>query len=134
MGQRLVRYSEAFKLKVVDELERGRFGSPFEVGEAYGIGCSTTVERWVRQYGKGHLLKKVVRVEKEGEPGELKRLKQRVRVLEEALADADAEERLSRAYFELLCQELKVDPDGFKKKHAGERCIERMDMRGEANR
>lgn len=134
MRWRVVRYSEAFKLKVVGELEVGRFGSPFESARAYGIGSPTTVQRWVRQYGKGHLLKKVVRVEKEGEPGELKRLKQRVRVLEEALADADAEERLSRAYFDLLCQDLKVDPEGFKKKRAGEPCIKRVNMGGDASR
>ena len=66
----VVRYSEAFKLQVVDELERGRFGSPFEAARAYGIRGDHTVRHWVTQYGKGHLLKKVIRVSKEGEPGE----------------------------------------------------------------
>jgi hypothetical protein len=83
----------------------------------------------VRQYGKGHLLKKVVRVQKDKEAIELQRLRKRVRVLEEALADANAEERLNRAYFDILCEDTRIDPDDFKKKHAGEQSIKRMNMK-----
>jgi hypothetical protein len=83
----------------------------------------------VRQYGKGHLLKKVVRVQKDKEASELQRLRKRVRVLEEALADANAEERLNRAYFDILCEDTRIDPDDFKKKHAGEQSIKRMNMK-----
>ncbi len=129
MAATVIRYSEAFKLKVVDELERGRFSSPFELARAYGIGGAGTVQRWMRQYGKAHLLKKVVKVQKDKEVDELQRLRKRVRVLEEALADSDADERLSRAYFELLCKDLKVDADTFKKKRAGESSIKRMNMK-----
>jgi transposase len=123
-----MRYSEAFKLKVVDELERGRFSSPFEAARAYGMCGGWTVRRWVLQYGKGHLLKKVVRVQKEGEPGEVARLKQRVRKLEEALADATMDRCLEQAYFEILCEDLKVDAQEFKKKHAGEPSIKRASL------
>jgi transposase-like protein len=115
----VVRYSEAFKLQVVDELERGRFGSPFEAARAYGIGGDHTVRHWVTQYGKGHLLKKVIRVSKQDEPGELKRLKDRVRQLEEALADAHMDAALDRSFFEILCRQSQTDPVAFKKKHAG---------------
>ena len=125
MSGRVVRYSEAFKLKVVDELEQGVFCSPFELARAYGIGTST-VTRWVRQYGKSHLLKKVVRVEKEGEPEEFKRLLKRVKVLEEALADAHLDAALNDAYLELICEQKKVDKDVFKKKLAGAPSITRI--------
>jgi len=114
-----IRYSEAFKQQVVSELEDGRFGSPYEASEAHGIRGKTTVGRWVRQYGKGHLLKKVVRVEKQGEPGEINRLKARVRQLESALADSHMDWALEKSFFEILCEHTKTDVEAFKKKHGG---------------
>lgn len=117
MAETVVRYSEAFKMTVVDEIETGRFGSPYEASRAYGIGGSETVKRWLLQYGKKELLKKVVRVEKPGEPGEIKRLKDRVQHLESALADAHMDSALDRAFFKVLCERTKTDPEAFKKKH-----------------
>lgn len=114
-----MRYSEAFKQQVVGEVEAGRFGSAYEASLAYGIRGNGTVGRWLNEYGKGHLLRKVVRVEKPGEPGELKRLRERVRRLEEALADAHMDGALDRAYFDILCERTGTDPAAFKKKHGG---------------
>ena len=116
---KVVRYSEAFKLQVVSELEEGRYASPFEASQAYGIRGSGTVRRWLELYGKSHLVRKVVRVEKEGEPGEIKRLKERVRQLESALADSYIDGALAESYFEILCERTRIDAEGFKKKHAG---------------
>lgn len=117
MSKTVVRYSEAFKLNVVEELQRGRFGSPFAAAQAYGVGCSNTVSRWVRQYGSEELLKKVVRVEKRGEPGEIKRLKARVRKLEGSLADAHMDGALADAFLEILGERTDTDIEAFKKKH-----------------
>ena len=116
---KVVRYSEAFKLQVVSEIEEGRFRSSHEAGDAYGITGNGTVQRWVKEYGKSHLLSKVVRVEKQGEPGELKRLKDRVRQLESALANAHIDGALAESYFEILCERTKTDAEAFKKKHGG---------------
>ncbi len=118
MARTVVRYSEAFKLNVVEELQRGRFGGPFEASRAYGIGGASTVSRWLKQYGKEELLKKVVRVEKRGEPGEIKRLKDRVRRLETALADAHMDSALDRGFLKILCERTNTDAEAFKKKHA----------------
>jgi len=115
-----LRYSEAFKQQVVSELEEGRFGSPYEASQAYGIRGHATVRRWVQQYGKGHLLNKVVRVEKQGEAGEIKRLKERVRQLESALADAYIDGALAESYFEILCERTKTDAEAFKKNTLGQ--------------
>src|ERR1039458_7390713 len=47
-----IRYSEAFKMEVVRELEMG--GIAFDaISLKYGIKGSETVSRWVRQYGNG---------------------------------------------------------------------------------
>ena len=70
-----IRYSEAFKMKVVRELETSglAFG---DVSLKYGITGAGTVQNWVRQYGNG-TRGKVIRVEQPGEINELKRLKAR---------------------------------------------------------
>jgi transposase len=118
----VVRYSEAFKLQVVRELEAGRFQSPSEAGRSYGVKGPGTVAYWVRRYGKNHLLGKVVRVMKADEQAEVKALRQRVRDLERALADAHLDLKLEAAYVQLACEAAGVTDVGeFKKKHAGGR-------------
>ena len=112
-----IRYSEAFKLSVVREVEREAL--PFDqVRRKYGIrGCST-VQRWVRKYGNGSR-GMIIRVEKPEEINELKRLKERVRRLESALADANIDLALERAFTELACKRAGVNAEEFKKKAAG---------------
>ena len=57
------RYSEAFKLQVVREIEEGKHASCHAASQAYGIRGLMTVPRWIRAYGKEHILRKVIRVE-----------------------------------------------------------------------
>ena len=116
----LLRYSEAFKLQVVREIENGRHRSCLAASNAYGIRGATTVAGWIHHYGKSHLLGKVVRVETTDERNELKRLKARVRELEGALSDAHLDLRLERAYLAISCERSGDDDVAeFKKKHAG---------------
>ena len=106
-----IRYSEAFKMEVVRELEAG--GLAFNaVSLKYGIKGAMTVSRWVRQYGNG-TRGKVTRVEKPGEINELKRLTERVRRLESALADANIDAALERAYTRLACQRAGITKVAF---------------------
>ena len=113
-----IRYSEAFKMEVVRELESGiSFGA---VQRKYGIRGAATVQRWVQKYGNGSR-GKVIRVEKPEEIDELKRLKERVRRLETALADANVDLALERAYTRLACQRAGIkDVEEFKKKADGQ--------------
>ena len=115
-----MRYSEAFKLQVVRELEQGRFENVGAVGRAYGVKGSDTVASWVRRFGKEHLLRKVVRVMKADEQAEVKELRKRVRELERALADAHLDLKLEAAYVKLACKAAGVENvEEFKKKHVG---------------
>ena len=61
--------------------------------------------------------RKVVRVEKRGEPGEIKRLKARVRKLETSLADAHMDGALADAFLEMLGERTDTDIEAFKKTH-----------------
>jgi transposase-like protein len=112
-----IRYSEAFKMAVVREVEQQDL--PFDqVRRKYGIGGCPTVQAWVRKYGNGSRGIRI-RVEKPEEISELKRLKERVRQLERALADANIDRALERAFAELACERAGVDVEEFKKKVAG---------------
>jgi transposase-like protein len=71
------------------------------VQRKYGIQGGVTVHRWVRRYGSRG---KVIRVERPQEIDERQRLKQRVQRLERALADAQVELVLERAYTQLACE------------------------------
>lgn len=113
-----IRYSEAFKMALVREVEAQDL--PFEqVRRKYGIRGSVTVQKWVRKYGNG-TRGKIIRVETPKEINELKQLKERVRRLESALADANIDLALERAYTELACERAGMDVEEFKKKAAGQ--------------
>jgi transposase len=113
-----VRYSEAFKMGVVRELEAGQLTYQ-ETSRRYGIKGRMTVAKWVRKYGNG-TRGKVIRVQRPDEIDQLKQLKERVRRLETALADANVDLALERAYMRIACRRAGIeDVDGFKKKVAG---------------
>jgi transposase len=120
--QKTVRYSEAFKMQVLRELEEGRFATP--VGSRPGVwdpfpwGTITGVGH--RSMGKEHLMGKVIRVETAKEINEVKELRKRVRELEKALADAHLEHRFDEEYLKIACRTAGIaDVEDFKKKNAG---------------
>ena len=113
-----IRYSEAFKIQVVGEVERG--GASFaSVQKKYGIGGEGTVKLWVCKYGNGSR-GKIIRVETPEQIDELKRLRERVKRLESLLADANIDLALERAYTQIACERAGIqDIEAFKKKHPG---------------
>ena len=117
-----VRYSEAFKQQILRELEEGKLESHEQARRVYGIRGSSTITKWILKYGKTHLMRKVVRVEKPEETSELKQLRRRVRDLEKGLADAHLDLKLEEAYTRVACRAAGIeDVDEFKKKHGGKR-------------
>src|SRR2546427_3923159 len=118
-SNKAIRYSEAFKMEVVRELETQPV-SFAEIRRKYGIRGDGTVQYWLGKYGNG-TRGKVVRVERPEEINELKKLKERVRRLETALADANIDLALERSYTRLACERAGIeDVEGFKKKHGGQ--------------
>lgn len=114
-----IRYSEAFKSQIVSEVERDGL-TVQEVRRKYGVG-NGTVNQWVQKYGNG-TRGKVIRVETPQEINELKRLKERVNRLETALADANIELAVERAYTQIACERAGIkDVQEFKKKNVGKR-------------
>ena len=90
-----------------------------EVSRKYGIRGGLTVSRWVAKYGNG-TRGKVIRVQKPEEIDELKRLRERVRRLEAALADSNVDLALERAFARIACERAGIkDVAEFKKKVDG---------------
>ena len=113
-----IRYSEAFKMEVVKELEREDL--PYaQMQRKYGIKGAGTIGRWVGQYGNGSR-GKVIRVERPEEINELRALRERVKRLERLLADTNVDLALERAYVKMACDRAGIkDVEAFKKKTAG---------------
>ena len=117
MGQ-ITRYSEAFKLEVVDKIESGHFSGAYAASRAYGIRGSETVKGWLRRYGDPDKFPKQIKVMRMDEIDENAALKKRVKELEKALADSYMKGLLNESYLEVACEDMGVDVDEFKKKHA----------------
>jgi transposase len=115
------RYSACFKRRVIMELEEGRFRSIEAARKHYGIGGRTTVQKWLRRYGKNHLQAKVVRVETPDEADQIRRLKAEIKRLEQALGQTQAQKILEEQYLKMACEELGQAVDAFKKNVAGGR-------------
>lgn len=113
----VIRYSEAFKRRVVEELENGKHCSIEAARRTYGIGGSMTVPRWVRRYGHEEFFPKRVRIETLKERDELKEARKRIRELEAAIADAHVDYCLEKGYLQVACDRLGVDMADFKKKN-----------------
>jgi transposase-like protein len=116
------RYSEAFKLQVIREYEAGEHGSVAAASRRYAITGNGTVKGWLKQYGKTHLMKKVMRVEAAGEDDRLRALEREVKRLKEALGDAHIDLKLGEQYLKIACRRAgDEDVEAFKKKHGGKR-------------
>jgi len=103
-----VRYSQAFRLKVVEEIESGKM-SLMEATRRYGVGSYHTVENWLRRLGKNDLLRKVVRVETADERDRLKELLAEKRRLESALAQSQLKVMALEELIQVAEQEYKID-------------------------
>ena len=69
----IYRYSQAFKLKVVGEIESGKLTIE-GARKVYGIGGTNSIQNWIKKFGKLELLNKVVRIEMKDEVSRIKQL------------------------------------------------------------
>lgn len=116
MSGTTTRYSESFKLKVVNELESGRFACQTEARKFYNIKGSHTIRDWLTKYGRNHLLAKVVRVETLDERSRVKELENEIKKLKETVVDLSCREVISRATLNVICSEHGIDQEAAKKK------------------
>ena len=118
MRKEFVTYSEAFKMQIVEGIRQGKFATISQARKAYGICGKTTIQKWIKKYGREELLPKRVRVETMTEIDELKEAKKRIRDLEKALADSRMDYCLERAFLEIACEEMGTSREELKKNNA----------------
>lgn len=113
----VVRYSEAFKLRLVEDVARGKYKNLDEARRRNGIRGGSTLTKWIKQYGREELLPKRIKVETMNEIDELQAARRRIRELETALADAHMDYCLESAFLDIACERLGVSTEELKKKN-----------------
>lgn len=102
-----IRYSNSFKLMIVQEIEQG---STFEfVRKKYGIGGAATIPLWIKKYGKHHLLNKTVRIETMNEKDRLKQLEEENKKLKIKLAESYMMKDCLEEVIRMADEEYKTD-------------------------
>ena len=115
------RYSMCFKRQVISDLESGRFDSISAARDHYGIGGADTIPRWLRQYGKNHLLPKVIIVQRPNEKNHIRELKRQLAELQRALGQTQVQNLLHEQFLKMACEDLGCEVEAFKKKVATRR-------------
>jgi transposase-like protein len=85
----VIRYSEAFKLRLVEEAASGKYRSLDEAGRRNGICGCVTLGRRIKQYGRADALPKRIKAETMNERDELHEARKRIREREAELAVID---------------------------------------------
>jgi transposase-like protein len=75
--EELVRYSEAFKLRLVEDVANGKYKSLEEARRRNGIRGGSTVRVWIQRYGREDILPKGIKVETMKEIDELQAARRR---------------------------------------------------------
>ena len=112
--RKILRYSHAFKQKVVGEIESGEL----TIGQAkrlYDIKGAETIQCWLRSFGKHHLLPNVVRIEMKHEKDRIKALEKENQQLMKALAKLELEKMALEELVEISKEKYGID---LKKKSA----------------
>lgn len=108
-------YSESFKLKVLSEIEQGKY-TKSEVQKVYGIG-SGTIYQWIRKYDRSNLLNKHIRIETMDEKDKIKELEKRLSDLKDLLVEKDLKLFINDIYLETISEQLGYkDVEALKKK------------------
>jgi transposase-like protein len=106
-----IRYSLAFKQKVITEIEDGIY-SISEASRVYKV-STKSIYKWLKEFSKDHLINRIVRIEMRDEADRIKELEEEKRKLESALAQAQLKIITLESTIESAEELYKVD---FKKK------------------
>ncbi len=116
-------YSEVFKRKVVKEIEDGVL-TISQARTIYNIGGSSTLKRWINEYGINDRIGRTVHVMSKTEETENILLKREVKMLKQALDDAQVKAVVYEALIDIAKDKYGID---LKKKSAlGQSILQRI--------
>lgn len=98
------RYSESFKLKILDELTTGKLNKS-QLGKAYGIN-PTTINEWIRKYNRKDLMNTRIKVETKDEITRIKALQKEIAQLKKLLLKKDLDAMVLDSYLEVAAEDL----------------------------
>lgn len=98
------RYSESFKLKILDELTTGKLNKN-QLGKLYGIN-PTTINEWIRKYERKDLMNTRIKVETKDEITRIKELQKEIEQLKKLLLKKDLDAMIEESYLEVAAEKL----------------------------
>jgi transposase-like protein len=98
------RYSESFKLKILDELTTGKLNKT-QLGKLYGIN-PTTINEWIRKYERKDLMNTRIKVETKDEITRIKELQKEIEQLKKLLLKKDLDAMVEESYLEVAAEKL----------------------------
>lgn len=98
------RYSEGFKLKILDELSTGKY-SKRQLSMIYGLRAST-INDWIKKYERLDLMNTRIMVENKDEITRIKALQKEIEQLKKLLLKKDLEQMVSDSYLEVAAEML----------------------------
>ena len=98
------RYSEPFKLKILDELTTGKLNKS-QLGKAYGIN-PTTINEWIRKYNRKDLMNTRIKVETKDEITRIKALQKEIEQLKKLLLKKELDALVLDSYLEVAAEDL----------------------------
>ena len=98
------RYSEPFKLKILDELSTGKLNKS-QLGKLYGIN-HTTINEWIRKYNRKDLMNTRIKVETKDEITRIKALQKEIKQLKKLLLKKDLDAMVLDSYLEVAAEDL----------------------------
>ena len=98
------RYSESFKLKMLEELTTGKLNKN-QLGKLYGIN-PTTINEWIRKYNRKDLMNTRIKVETTDEITRIKALQKEIKQLKELLLKKDLDALVQDSYLEVAAEDL----------------------------
>ena len=113
-----IRYSEAFKLKIMEELRDAKWKSVQEAAKAYGI-AEMSVYNWMRKLGFEHLKGRLIYVKTRTELDRIKELEEQVLRLKQSLADEVLDHKIDIEFLKAACRRAGTTVDDIKKKNGG---------------
>jgi len=98
------RYSEPFKLKILDELTTGKLNKN-QLGKLYSI-APTTINEWIKKYNRKDLMNTRIKVETKDEISRIKALQKEIEQLKKLLLKKDLDTMVLDSYLEVAAEDL----------------------------
>ena len=98
------RYSEAFKLQILSEIDSGKY-TKGEICRVYDI-APASIYSWIKKYGKFDLLNHRIKIETMEDIDKIKKLKEENKRLKELLVQKDIKGFLDEAYLEYAAKQM----------------------------